>query len=138
MASTAPEDLPENREGLAASGDTGTLGEDTGTPGEDNGTPMEDNGTPGEDTGMAGSRKTTFVQLFNTFFKMKHWLIPTSEKADRPAEKAAEESGVLPSQRPSTSCTGRRGGGVDDNRKVVHKQSDQPSSKCCKYREEYI
>ncbi|KAF3832102.1 hypothetical protein F7725_025767 [Dissostichus mawsoni] len=40
MASAAPEDLPENREGLAASGDTGTPGRhwdtggDTGTPGE--------------------------------------------------------------------------------------------------------
>ncbi|KAI9531747.1 hypothetical protein NQZ68_038483 [Dissostichus eleginoides] len=49
MASAAPEDLPENREGLAASGDTGTPGEDTGT--------------PGEDTGTAGSRKTNFVQM---------------------------------------------------------------------------
>ena len=56
MASAAPEDLPENREGLAASGDTETQEEDTGTPGEDT-------GTPGEDTGMAGSRKTTFVQV---------------------------------------------------------------------------
>ena len=69
---------------------------------------------------------------------MKRWLIPTSEKADRPAEKAAEESGEPPSQRPSTSCAGRGGGGGDDNRKAVHKQSDQPSSKCRKYREEYI
>ena len=56
MASAAPEDLTENREGLAASGDTETQEEDTGTPGEDT-------GTPGEDTGMAGSRKTTFVQV---------------------------------------------------------------------------
>ncbi|KAI9517865.1 hypothetical protein NQZ68_001034 [Dissostichus eleginoides] len=69
---------------------------------------------------------------------MKRWLIPTSEKADRQAEKAAEESGEPPSQRPSTSCAGRGGGGGDDNRKAVHKQSDQPSSKCRKYREEYI
>ena len=49
MASAAPEDLPENREGLAASGDTETPGEDTLT--------------PGGDTGMAGSRTTTFVQV---------------------------------------------------------------------------
>lgn len=64
---------------------------------------------------------------------MKRWLIPTKDKAERPAEKAAEESGEPPSERPSTS-----GAGGGDHHKGVHKQSDQPSSKCRKYREEYI
>lgn len=64
---------------------------------------------------------------------MKRWLIPSKEKterpaeeAERPAERVAEESGESPW--PSTSGEGRGA-----RHKGVHKQSDQPSSKCRKY-----
>ena len=90
---------------------------------------------------------------------MKRWLIPSKEKterpaeeaerpaeeaeklaeraersaeeAEKPAEKVAKESGESPW--PSTSGAGRGA-----RHKGVHKQSDQPSSKCRKYREEYL
>ena len=59
MASAAPEDLTENREGLAASGDTGTPVEDTRTPGA----AARDKPVCLIVLGMAGSGKTTFVQV---------------------------------------------------------------------------
>ncbi|KAI4799512.1 hypothetical protein KUCAC02_016888 [Chaenocephalus aceratus] len=48
----------------------------------------------------------------------------TSEKADRPAESRHHKGCRLLAR--------------EDNRKAVHKQSDKPSSKCRKHREEYI
>lgn len=76
---------------------------------------------------------------------MKRWLIRSKEKTERPAERAersaeeaekptervAEESGESPW--PSTSGAGRGA-----HHKGVHKESGQPSSKCRKYREEYL
>ncbi len=63
---------------------------------------------------------------------MKRWLISTNDKAGRPAEESGE---APPSERPSMS-------GTERNRRVhkedIHKQSDQPYSKCRKYREEFI
>ncbi|KAI9531745.1 GPN-loop GTPase 1 [Dissostichus eleginoides] len=63
MASAAPEDLPENREGLAASGDTGTPGRDTETPGA----AARDKPVCLIVLGMAGSGKTTFVQRLTSY-----------------------------------------------------------------------
>ncbi|XP_034054896.1 GPN-loop GTPase 1 [Gymnodraco acuticeps] len=64
MASSAvPEDLPANREGLAASGDTGTPGRDTGIPGA----ASRDKPVCLIVLGMAGSGKTTFVQRLTSY-----------------------------------------------------------------------
>ncbi len=66
---------------------------------------------------------------------MKRWLISTNDKAGRPAERPAEESGEAPpSERPSMSGTER----YRRVHKDIHKQSDQPYSKCRKYRDKLI
>ncbi|KAI4799686.1 hypothetical protein KUCAC02_016751, partial [Chaenocephalus aceratus] len=52
----------------------------------------------------------------------------TSEKAVRPAESRHHKGCRLLAREEEE----------DDNRKAVHKQSDKPSSKCRKHREEYI
>ncbi|KAI4796564.1 hypothetical protein KUCAC02_026902, partial [Chaenocephalus aceratus] len=51
-----------------------------------------------------------------------------TEKADRPAESRHHKGCRLLAREEEE----------DDNRKAVHKQSDKPSSKCRKHREEYI
>ncbi|XP_075333077.1 protein NLRC3-like [Odontesthes bonariensis] len=58
-----------------------------------------------------------------------------AEKAEK-AEKLAEEA-KMPAERVAEESASS-GGGRGSRHKGVHKQSDQPSSKCRKYREEYL